>query len=281
MVLPNFLICGGQKCGTTTLQEHAAQHPDIFIPEEGTAGREIHFFRENWEKGIKWYEQFFEGWKGEKAIGEKTPGYMFYPEVAERIKRVLPNVKLIFILRDPVDRAYSHYWMERIRGAEKRGFEKAAFAENSSYLDRGKYVLQLKRFNKYFKNNQMLILILKDLKENPIRVYKKFFDFLGVDASFVPSNLYRIYMKGGIYRSDLLGKCRNKIEETNFPKQICSLIDIINVKGLLPDKLFGRGKKSYPPLSTNMREKLIDYFRPFNNELANMYPHLNIAHWYD
>ena len=105
-MLPNFLICGASKSGTTTLQEVLCTHPDIFMPKKKRAnGREIHFFNndKNFAKGIEWYEKQFEGWNGEKAIGEKTPSYLCTPCVPERIHRFLPDVKLIFILRHPVD----------------------------------------------------------------------------------------------------------------------------------------------------------------------------------
>ena len=107
-MLPNFIIAGAEKSGTSSLLFYMSEHEDIFTP----AKKEIHFFDDgdNFNEGIDWYKQWFTGWSGEKAIGECTPIYMYFPECAQRIHDVYPEMKLIFILRNPVDRAYSNYW---------------------------------------------------------------------------------------------------------------------------------------------------------------------------
>lgn len=174
MVLPNFIIPGAQKSGTTALRIYLAQHPEIFM-----ANKEIHFFDndENYKKGIEGYEKFFDGWKGEKAIGEKTPNYLYYEKAPERIYKLLPDVKLIFVLRNPVDRAYSHYRHNVRIGQETLSFEKAIEKEEEriknprlkkiySYKDRGKYIIQIKRYAEYFPKSQMLFLLAEDLKDD-------------------------------------------------------------------------------------------------------------------
>lgn len=104
-MLPNFIIPEAQKSGTTALRIYLAQHPEVYI-----VNKEIHFFNKNFDKGIEWYEQFFKAWKGEKAIGEKTPDYLYDGHTPQRIYEVTPDVKLIFVLRNPIDKAYFHYW---------------------------------------------------------------------------------------------------------------------------------------------------------------------------
>ena len=112
MVLPNFIIAGAQKSGTSSLFTILNQHPDIFLPDI----KETHFFDndEFYNKGLGWYEKtFFKGYNGEKAVGDNTPGYMFKPGVAERIARDLgTDIKLVFILRNPADRMFSFYEMQ-------------------------------------------------------------------------------------------------------------------------------------------------------------------------
>src|SRR5262245_33715274 len=103
MTLPNFLIVGAMKCGTSTLLGYLRQHREIYI-----ARREVHFFDRDsqYRLGIEWYEKQFGSSPQHRAVGEKTPAYCFVPEAAKRIHRHLPDVKLIWIFRDPVARAY-------------------------------------------------------------------------------------------------------------------------------------------------------------------------------
>ncbi|RLF35719.1 MAG: sulfotransferase, partial [Thermoplasmata archaeon] len=111
-MLPNFVIAGPPKSGTTSLLFYLERHPDVFVINEP------HFFSRNYEKGIEWYESLFEKHKKEKAVGEKSPSYFFDPKVPLRIKKHIPDVKLIFIFRDPIKRAYSEYWHNVIHGTE-------------------------------------------------------------------------------------------------------------------------------------------------------------------
>jgi hypothetical protein len=128
-VLPNTFIAGVQKCGTTALHHILTQHPDIFIPR---APQEIHFFDvdENFRKGIEWYESLFREWNGQRIIAQTSPLYLFEPVVPSRIHAAIPDARFIVILRNPVDRAYSHYWHEVKHGAEALSFEAALDKES-------------------------------------------------------------------------------------------------------------------------------------------------------
>jgi len=132
--------------------------------------KEVHFFC--WDfifnKGRIWYEKHFDSCRNYKVVGEATPYYMYVPEVPERIYNMIPEAKLIFLLRDPVERAYSHYWHEVKTGWETLSFEEAIdiediriskselFKNHYSYLDRGKYAVQIERFLKFFPKSQIL-----------------------------------------------------------------------------------------------------------------------------
>ena len=123
MVLPTFIICGTQRGGTTTLYHYLKEHPQICMSEK----KEVHYFDLNYHKSLQWYESHFKDCQNKKVktIGEASPFYMYLREVPERIDETLPDVKLIFILRNPVDRAYSHYWHEVKLGVEYLPFEEA------------------------------------------------------------------------------------------------------------------------------------------------------------
>ena len=116
MTKPDFLIIGTQRGGTTTLFSLLSAHPGIFMPEE----KEVHYFDLNYQKVIDWYtEKFSTSVKASTAItGEASPYYLYHPHVPARVAKDLPEVKLIVLLRDPVDRAYSNYMLERKRNAE-------------------------------------------------------------------------------------------------------------------------------------------------------------------
>lgn len=194
MAVPNFLCVGAQKAGTTTLYEILRQHPDVFLPRNV---KETKFFvnEEKFSKGVKFYEQeYFSEWKGQKAIGEVDPAMMYEEKSAGRIYEALgKDVKLIFIFRNPVSRAYSHYLMSQRKGFEELSFEKAMDAEeerlkknpsqkfNFSYLTRGYYAKQVERFKKYFPVENMLFLVFEDdFIKNRKETFNRIQDFLGV-----------------------------------------------------------------------------------------------------
>lgn len=195
MAVPNFLCVGAQKAGTTTLYEILKQHPDIFLPQ---TVKETKFFvyEEKYNKGIGFYEkEYFSEWKSQQAVGEVDPAMMFEEQAAQRIYNTLGrDVKLIFIFRNPVSRAYSHFLMSQRKGFEELAFEEAIAAEkdrlknnpsqkfNFSYLSRGYYTSQVERFLKFFNKEDMLFLVFEDdFIKNRKETFDRIQDFLGIE----------------------------------------------------------------------------------------------------
>lgn len=198
-LLPDYLIIGAQKGGTSSLQKYLVKHPKILSPSV----KEVHYFDNNFDKGLRWYKSFFPFIKKRGQIfGEASPYYIYHPLVPERVKKFLPNIKIIVLLRNPVERAFSHYKMEVKNGNEKRSFEKALeWEENNinsykelvengqksfehqhfSYLDRGRYFLQLKRWFNYFDKENFLIINSEDFFDNPQIEISNIFTFLGLE----------------------------------------------------------------------------------------------------
>ncbi|MGH3040223.1 MAG: sulfotransferase family protein [Gaiellaceae bacterium] len=214
-LLPSFLIIGAQRAGTTSLLHSLRQHPDIAGPTAGEKlvllRKEVHFFDLRFSEGVDWYRSFFPlsvrrrlaRLRGrDLAAGESTPYYLFHPEVPGRVAATLPDVKLIALLRDPVERAYSHY-QHRVRaGREKLSFEDALAAEQSrlsggeeallndpatrghhlhrAYFARGLYAEQLERWFGHFPGEQLLVLRSEDFFERPEEAYAEVLAYLGV-----------------------------------------------------------------------------------------------------
>jgi Sulfotransferase domain len=190
-VLPDYLIIGASKTGTSFLHRALRQHPAVY----GGAG-EVHFFDWNYGRGVEWYRRRFpkEAWRnsvlrsrGAFVTGEKTPNYLFDSAVPERVRRVLPDAKLIVLLRDPVDRAFSHFQHQRRRGAEPLSFERAMASELAAsgrprnYLARGLYAQQLERWLRLFPPRQFHIIQSELMFADPGEVTCDVHRFLGLE----------------------------------------------------------------------------------------------------
>lgn len=199
MPLPNFLIIGAQKAGTTWLLRQLRQHPDIYLPRE-----EVHFFdkQNRFEKGRSWYRQFFEDVQNETAIGEKTPDYCWtnqegaeghLPSVHRNIHETLPDAKLIMLVRNPVDRAVSavnHLFRTR-RLCPKYSMDALLTGDKHhliaphGVLDYGRYYQHIQTYLELFDREQLLVLVFEeDVLAHPEHGLEKVTQFLGVDPSF-------------------------------------------------------------------------------------------------
>jgi hypothetical protein len=226
-MLPNFLIVGAGKAGTTSLYQYLKQHPEVYMspvkepkffafeggkPDfQGPGDRE----RINRQSVIEigQYEALFEGVRGEKAIGEASPTYLHSPQAPARIKHHAPEVRLIAVLRNPVERAYSSY-MQRVRdGREPLGFLEALQEEERRLRDNwapgwgykrlGFYHAHLKRYYELFGRERIKVFLFEDLSKDPVGVSQDIFRFLGVDDAFEPDTSLR-HNASGIPRSRAL-----------------------------------------------------------------------------
>lgn len=173
-VLPNFLIVGAQKAGTTSLFSILKNHSQIFLHPK----KELHFFDRDsdYEDGVKFYASYFRNTGSAKAIGEATPAYLFLSEIPGRIVETIGNeIKIIAILRNPVDRAFSQFRMLSNMGMEKRTLDEAflfnlnrirnqgiTYEKETSYLDRGLYSVQLENYFRVFPKKQIRIFLFED-----------------------------------------------------------------------------------------------------------------------
>ena len=235
-VLPDFYILGGQKCGTTSRFMYLTRHPAILSPN----AKDIRFFDKYFFKGINWYRINFPS-KSRKSLlrksfkhvltGEGTERYFDHPHAPQRIKQVTPHAKFIILLRNPIERSYSHYKMISRRHAESLPFEKVIQEEDRiislyqkmiddpsyysdiyfrhGYLHRGIYVDKIKHWMEVFPKEQFLIIQSEEFFREPSKIYNQVLDFLGVENFDLDQ--YEQFRKQDYSESKLLVDTRKKL----------------------------------------------------------------------
>jgi len=263
----DFIIVGAMKAGTTSLARHLGKHPDIHMPQ-----KELHFFckEDKYEKGIDYYYELLEvADNAGKIIGEKTPTYCYHEESPERIAGHFPDVKLIWIFRNPIERAYSHYCYFVQIGMERRAFSKVVYEHEkiktegigATFVPRGFYVEQVERYLKYFPRENMLFLDFNALKTKPGFVINKCYDFLGLKEK---------------EESDYADK--KVFNKTSFPRSVqvqYFAYKLLRNNGLmLPyravSKINRSKKQQYPAMDGEVRKYLKKIYQPYNRKLSDL-----------
>lgn len=289
----DFLIIGAQKSGTTSLHNYLKQHPDIFLPEI----KEILFFAndEFYRQGEKYLDVFYKDLNGEKVIGGADVNLMYSPIAPDRIHMFNPNMKLIAVLRNPIDRAYSAYWFARRNGWELcKTFEEALGKEHKrvkgkykeqvglTYLTHGHYYDQLKRYIDLFGYSNLHIILTDDFKINSEEAVKNTLNFLGVDfinaridvsqrsnESGVPKILWlqRVLLSYDTCYKVLLRKFTSQRFRYILRKHITKKIIEKNIRPF-----------SYSSMHPETRNNLIEYFKPWNEKLATLI-NIDLSMW--
>ena len=288
IINPNFIIIGAMKAATTSLYTYLKQHPDVFM----TSIKEPKFFN-NFNKDSKFeiqgkglvkiktleqYQNLFQEAKNEVAIGEASPSYIFDENCHILIKKILPKAKIIAILRQPVDRAYSNFLhAKRADQEEESDFEKAFTEKNKIlndgikkhyYLEKGFYYKQLKRYYDIFPTKNIKIILFEDLIKNPKKITCEVFKFLNVDSSFTPNTSKKANVSG--VPKGILGWIVMKLRKNNlmpniefskiFPEFIVNLmLNIIYSKPKkISNKLIKKLTEQYYIEDIRKLEKLIN-----------------------
>lgn len=288
MTMPNFLVIGAAKGGTTALHRYLTQHPEIFMSRR----KELRFFPfENQRPdyrgpgddfdvslmvvSLEEYRAQFAGSEGYAVRGESSPIYLYLPQSAERIRHHIPEVKLIAILRHPVDRAYSNYLMVKRDELETLSFAEALAAEDQRVADRwghrwhyrrkGFYAAQLKRYFDVFRREQLRVYLYEDYVSDPVGLMQDVFRFLNVDDSFVPDMSVR-------HNESKLPRSRALQVFLTEPRRAKNLL-----KPLVPARwsrrigdYFRRQNLTKPMLPEELRRRLIEVYREDITELQEM-----------
>ena len=276
MTMPNFLIIGAAKAGTTALHEYLQQHPQIYM----TPTKETNFFAFEGEdlnfKGpgdellkdfsitdLDTYQAQFAGVTEEIAIGEACPAYLYHPQATVRIKQYIPDARLIVILRNPINRAYANF-LHTIRDDREthRDFALALQDETTRiasnwewfwhYIQLGFYGKQLQQYYEIFAPSQIKVYLYEDLKENAIALLQDIFRWLEVDDTFVPDMALRPN-KSGMPKNKLLHQILTK------PNPLKT-----SLKPLFPAKIrqkIQHQNLNTPQISQEVRQQLLDLYR--------------------
>lgn len=291
--LPNFIILGAGKAGTTTLFASIAQSPNVFAPHK----KEIKFFSddENYKKGVEWYQDtFFKQAQNYPVRFEVTPVYITFGEkVAPRMKEIYEDkpIKFGVIFRDPVKRAYSHYWHRRRLGHDKLSFyeairnEEKRLEENHhrlypegnalyGYYTGGCYASLLKPFLEIFPKNSFLFLLQNDLRTDFSGTMDSIFSFLGIESGVELEPI--ISNASAVPRNKLIGKLYGSLKETPIKRLYTSLIprkQRIKIRDHWVDKPF-----HYPPMDPEIEDELYARYQDEINALSALIGR-DLSHW--
>jgi len=191
--LPTFVVIGAQKCGTTSLWRYLCLHPDVAM----CSVKEPNFFLggAEWAQGVAWYRQLFAGTEAATAVGEASTMYAMFPHapgVPERIQRVLPEARLVYLVRHPIDRMVSLYGHHLAAGWEHRPIAQALL-QDARYTDSSRYALQLEQYRRWVDPERILVVRTEDLAADPDAVVRRVWAFLGVDPTVaVPASAWEL-----------------------------------------------------------------------------------------
>lgn len=301
--LPNFLILGAAKCGTTSLYAYLDQHPDVFF----STPKEPIFFEAEYEQGLDYYRtRYFRGWQGERAVGEARTHNLMLPYVPARIRESLPDARLIALLRNPVDRAFSHWWHRYSRGLDElpffaslranlerigsgHGFEgpegekrwreilirnrKNVSTRYPVYLELGHYAEQLGRYLDRFPRSQLEVVLFEDMARDAEGVAQRLWRFLGVDES------------RSLESADALNAARYRLRRGRAVRRLGQLPKPAFLKRLLPKAVQERAKEyvagrvvAPPVIEPEAEAWLLDYFTPHVRALEALLE-VDLSHW--
>lgn len=292
---PTFLVLGAAKSGTTSLCAALARHRDVFFSDP----KEPVFFEREYERGLEYYwAEYFSGWSGQPVAGEGRVYHLYLPFVPERIRESLPEARLVAVLRDPVERAHSHWWHRVTRGYERRSFDEAvrdelreiesgrtfraarspelwarnffpgtrgthADVREVRYLEMGHYAEQLRRYLRLFPDDRLRVLRFEALVREPSTILAELFSFLGVDPTRGETTLPR----------------RNVAEDTRKGRAAFLLERAawaLRLRDLLPEGLRAGVRRALsrkavkPPMPDEVRRRLALHYAPRQRELEEL-----------
>lgn len=291
---PDFLIIGAPRSGTTYLARNLENHPSIAIAssKEDPFANDLHYFdintpkgMENYRRGVEWYFQQFQHIPDNILVGEKTADYLVDPDSPKLIKDLLPEIKLIAILRDPIERAQSHFWHSKHRlptGLSLSDLAQQGRDENGVWvLESGFYSRQLERYFQHFDRKQILILFHEDIQSSPNQTLQTICEFLGVEGSINFKDAFSKINSGSSSAiSTFMAQVGNLLKRKS-PRLYRALINgpFSRMTKILLQTFRGKKVRStthqspesaYPELDEATRQKLYELYKPDIERLSEI-----------
>ena len=281
---PNFLVIGAAKSGTTWLQLCLEQHPEVFVPQI----KEVHFFsyHKQFARGFDWYQSFFAKCEAQKAVGEISPSYLVNPAAPQRIYNFNPQMRIIAILRNPIQRAYSNYCMSLCSNLVSKNIERELSPEatTNKLVVHGMYFEYINRYIELFGRQNVKILIYEDLARDPKSFIQQVYSFLEVDPEFEPSNLYkRSNQKKALpkYAQTIywLQSCQEWLKRNSVRGK--AVANYLRRSGYF-DVLhrLNRSDESFPQLSPEIGQNLARFYREDVNKTSHLL-NRDLSFWLD
>ncbi|MHC4131851.1 MAG: sulfotransferase family protein [Planctomycetota bacterium] len=280
----DFLIIGAQKSGTTTLCDWLKQHPDIFMPR---TKENLYFVKDEfYNQGSAYLDRFYKDYSNQKVVGGTYAHLIYFPISAGRIYNYNPQMKIIALLRNPIDRAYSAYWFAKRNSREScKTFEEAIEQETTrlkgtvreqreAFLAHGHYAEQLERYIALFSRKQVYVVIMEDLKDNPSLVFEGVLDFLGLFNRSFQVDLCQVSNKASMPKIAWLRRLLFD-GELWFKKPVRKIIppdilELLRQKIIRPILRKNVKPFEYPPMAQETRNRLVEYFQSHNERLEQL-----------
>jgi len=276
MDIPDFVVAGASKAGTEWLKLCLKEHPEIFVP----VGLTPDYFSHRYSNSDQWYRSLFESSKPDQVTGEKSTSYIICPPAARRLYEFNPDVDVFFVLRDPTERAYSHYKMYLRKGKVDDNVD-SLLSDDSPLVREGLYYQQMSRFLDYFDRNQVHILLFDDLKTDSVTFLRDMYSRLGVDPSFTPEMADQRYHVTksrprfqGLYNV-VVAFIRELRKRTHWANR---WLEYLRKEGYV--NIFHRLNRGepFPELSDKRRKELADFYREDIEKLEQMIGR-DLSHW--
>lgn len=258
--VPTFLFIGGQRCGSSWVHKCLDEHPQVFT----ATPKEVHFFNRNYQQGRAWYLDHFSQAAGDQAVGEVTPDYIADPDCPARAYEINPDLRLIAVLREPIERAHSLYRLKMGTTMQYPTFSEAV-EHHPDMIEHGHYAEHLKRWCQYFNRDQLLVLLYEDLVESDRDTIRAIYAHIGVDPDFVPSWI------GRTDNAAVFPRLRARLRKLGLEP----LVKLIG-RSKLGDRIRARthAKKrdssGGPDIDAQMAEQLAAHYQPHNDRLRSM-----------
>ena len=259
--LPNLLVIGAAKSGTSSLWKYLSAHPDVHM----YSGKEIDYFSAYPDKGLPWYLGHFREASDALVVGEASPSYLTDPETPRRVAQVIPEARLVVILRHPIDRAHSLYWFRREIREESRAFAEAIHREMAGevvpgceYLTHGRYALDLGRWSEFFPRESLYVSLLDDLRAQPQQEFASLCRFLDIADDVPLREVGRVYNRTFNPRLWPLVRLMIRIDSWRGSRLLWAPIVLAQT----------RLQQPYPPMDGSIRGELVEWFKPHNERLA-------------